>query len=51
MFNIVDTLLEWMDSRAESGARRVAQQTGRRSFITKAGAAAAGRRTAAPAAL
>ena len=42
MFNIVDTLLEWMDSRAESGARRVAQQTGRRSFITKAGAALLG---------
>lgn len=37
-----DTLLEWLDRRAETGSRAVAQRTGRRSFLSRAGAAMLG---------
>jgi methylamine dehydrogenase light chain len=42
MNNLIDTILEWMDRGAENGARSVAQRSGRRSFLNKAGAAMLG---------
>ena len=42
MNGLIDSLLAWMDKRAENSARQVAQQTGRRNFLSRAGAAVVG---------
>jgi len=39
---MIDTILAWLDRGMEEGARRVAQRTSRRSFLTKTGAAMLG---------
>ncbi|UXN73065.1 hypothetical protein N8D56_18870 [Devosia sp. A8/3-2] len=39
---MIDTIFEWLDRGAEKSSRRIARGTGRRSFLTKAGAAMLG---------
>ncbi|MFT8422973.1 MAG: hypothetical protein ABF665_15955, partial [Gluconacetobacter sp.] len=37
MDNLIDSLLSWVDTRAEARMRRLAGRAGRRSFLHKAG--------------
>lgn len=42
MLSLIDKFTDWMDRLAETGSRRVAQSSGRRSFLARSGAALVG---------
>ena len=42
MARLIDTFMEWMDSKTEARSRRIASMSGRRSFLHKAAAALVG---------